>query len=61
MNAYQRWTTPVPVYVTRKDADGFIGRVTLGAWAIVPPLLLASLNAIGWGVYGLVELASKVV
>lgn len=58
----------IPFHTTRKDANGVIGTwkvgagwamFMLGAWQGVAMLALA--NAIGWGAYGLVELASKVV
>jgi hypothetical protein len=56
-----KWNAPIPFYVTRKTAWGDTGSLSVGSWALVPIALLVPLNIIGWSVYGLVELVSKVV
>jgi hypothetical protein len=56
-----KWNAPIPFYVTRKTACGDTGSLSVGSWALVPIALLVPLNIIGWSVYGLVELVSKVV
>lgn len=51
----------IPVYVTRTDADGETGTLSMSIWMQLVVLLLAWLNAVGWSIYGLVELVSKLI
>jgi len=53
--------TALPVYVTRPTADGRVAFFTVAAGFVVLIEFLLVLNMVGWGVYGLVELFSKVV
>lgn len=49
--------TPMPIYVTRKTADGTTGSLSISVgWALLV-LLFVALNAILWGAYGLFEVA----
>lgn len=54
-------TEPMAVYVTRKDGDGLIWRYTVSAWMAIAVMLLATFNAIVWGVLGLVLAVMTVV
>lgn len=51
----------IPLYVTRKDADGETGTWSVSFWVPALAFALTWLNVVGWAVYGLVELISKVV
>lgn len=52
---FSNWTRAVPVYVTRETADRMVMTYSLAAWMPLLILFLAALNAICWGVIGLVE------
>lgn len=57
----QAFLEPMPVYVTRKNSDGLIASYSISiGWSLVA-MFLVLFNVIGWGIYGLVELVSKVV
>lgn len=43
----------VPVYVTRKNANGIIGSFSINGWVAVAALFLWSANAILWGIAGI--------
>ena len=51
----------IPIYVTRKNNDGEVGTWFVEAHFGVLVLILVALNALGWSIYGIVELISKVV
>lgn len=51
----------LPVYVTRKSGNGQTGDFSLSPGLAVTLFLLIVLNVAGWSIYGLVELALKVV
>lgn len=55
------WGASIPVYVTRSDNSSLVGSFSVSAWLAVLIQLLVLANMVGWGVYGLVELALKVV
>jgi len=44
----------IPIYVTRPTAAGETGDISLAVWIPFLVTLLAVLNAIGWGIIGLV-------
>ena len=54
------WGFQIPIYVTRKRADGCIGAINMGAWLMMIIYLLVVLNVLSWGVLGL-YFAAKVV
>ena len=56
-----KWTYPMPVYVTRANADGMIGSFTMSAWMVLLTMLLVWLNVIGWSIYGIVNLIGHVI
>jgi hypothetical protein len=45
----------VPIYVTRKSADGETGSYSLSLWMTALAILLVWTNVVVWGVIGLVE------
>lgn len=49
------WFDEIPIYVTRKNAHGVIGQLTIGAFWAVLILMLVSFNLILWGAYGVFE------
>lgn len=51
----------MPVYVTRKNADGWIGTVWLNAYAVVGAATLVLANLVGWSIFGLVALVEQVI
>lgn len=57
----QTFVQPMPIYVTRKTADGYTGSYTLPGWQALLMVLIITFNIIGWGLYGLVDLIAKVV
>jgi hypothetical protein len=50
-----------PIYVSRETSNGAQGSLWLALWVQISLLALAVFNGLGWGVYGLIELASKVL
>jgi len=46
-------TDSLPIYVTRKDADGETGTYSLSGWAVLLAMLLIWLNIVVWGFLGL--------
>lgn len=58
--ALQGLGTSIPVYTTRKTADGYTMTYSMSAWMPFLALFLVVLNMIVWGVIGLYE-AYKVV
>jgi hypothetical protein len=56
------WYDWLPVYITRPfGKEKMTGRISMRYYQIFLVRTLLVLNAIGWGVYGLVELADKVI
>ncbi len=51
----------IPIYVTRPNATGVIGALWLNPYVALTAILVVVSNIIGWGIYGLVELGSKVI
>jgi hypothetical protein len=43
-----------PIYVTRKNADGYIGSYSASLWMPIFTMLLFFTNAFIWGVVGIV-------
>lgn len=52
--------TPVPVYTTRKSANGQTFTYSMSAWLPFLAMSLVTMNVIVWGVIGLYE-AYKVI
>jgi len=53
------WFKQMPVYVTRKTADGMQGDLYIAiVWVFLITLIIAA-NIIGWGIYGILELIGK--
>lgn len=52
---------PVPIYVTRQTAGGYVGSFSLASWQYGLVILVVLMNVLGWGVYGIVELVGKVI
>ena len=51
----KNWSTPIPVYVTRKDAHGETGTWTLSAWMGFLIIVFAGLAGVLWSAIALVE------
>lgn len=51
----------IPVYVTRANNDGTRGTWSINAYWGVGILYLAVTNAVGWGIYGIVQAAIHLV
>jgi len=49
------WGAQAPIYVTRKNADGWIGSYSMSLGMSLPAMLLVWLNVIAWGLIGLYE------
>lgn len=45
----------IPVYVTRKDAHGMTGSVSLAAWMPLLAVLLIWVNVVAWSLVGIIE------
>ena len=43
----------IPIYVTRRTADGGTGELTMSMWWLAPIMFLAATNAVLWGVVGI--------
>lgn len=54
------WTKDVPIYVTR-EYSGEQGSWFVAGWLHLSLLLLFLLNAVGWGIVGVVTLISLLV
>jgi hypothetical protein len=54
-NIYETWTYPIPIYITREGPRGQQGTITVGAWAMLPVVLLVQVNALLWGIVGIVK------
>lgn len=50
-----------PFYVTRKTAKGETASLSLSIWMQLLVVLLAWLNAVGWSIYGLVNLVGHLI
>ena len=53
--------TNLPVYVTRRSADGYTGTYYLSAWMPLLAILIVWLNVVCWGAYGLYLVGRLVV
>lgn len=51
----------LPLHVTRETASGYTGAYYAPAWLATIIVAVVICNIIGWGVYGIVELAGKVI
>lgn len=47
------WGKPLPIWVSRPDADKFVSKFTVPLWMFMVIGLLALFNALLWGGYGL--------
>jgi hypothetical protein len=56
-----RWTHPFNTYVSRKDADGYIYKMTSPMWLVLLIYMLALLNVVLWGGIGFVVAIEKIV
>jgi hypothetical protein len=50
----------IPVYVTRKTADGSTGSYSLSLWMTLLAIFLVWLNIVLWCSYGIVQVAEKI-
>lgn len=57
----RKWSHPLPVWVSRPDADGNIATLTHPLWFVLLMFVIITLNALGWGIYGLVALVSHII
>lgn len=57
MTRRQRYIHPIPIWVSRKNADGFISEFTVPLWLFLVIGLVALANALLWGGIGLYEAA----
>ena len=55
------WGKELPIWVSRKNYDGRISQFSVPLWLFMLLGLLVVLNAVGWGVVGLVELVKYVL
>lgn len=51
----KKWTQEFPVWVSRKDADGFIAEFTVPLWMFLLIGCILLLNVLAWSAIGLVE------
>jgi len=51
----------LPIWVSRKNADGMISTFEVPLWLFMLIGVLALLNVVGWGMYGLYALALTVL
>lgn len=65
MSRFKFWSGDMaeatPVYVTRQTASGLTGALSLSIWMQLLVIFLVWFNIVGWGIYGLVELVTKIV
>lgn len=57
----KKWTHPLPIWVSRKDADDFIATFTVPMWLFLFIGFVVLLNVVGWSVVGLVELVQYII
>ena len=50
----------IPVYVTRKTANGETVQYSQSLWMTLAVQLLVTFNAILWGIYGLIQAAGHI-
>ena len=55
------WTDPYPVYVTRENAHGVTGTISISGWQLALATTLVTLNVIAWSCLGLYEAARIVI
>lgn len=55
MAMFENMGISVPVYVTRKTADGTTGSYSLSLWMPILAILLVWFNVVVWSIIGLVE------
>lgn len=63
-NQLTRWKllrSIAPVYVTNKTASGLIAKYDMALGFSMLVMFLALINAVGWGIYGVIELVGKVI
>lgn len=53
--------TAIPLWVSRENADGQIAQFTVNIWVHLMVCMLALVNAIGWGAYGVYSLGNLVI
>lgn len=51
----------MPIYVTRQNADGLTGTVSLGPAYVLLLTITVYFNLLGWSIYGLVLLIEHLV
>lgn len=56
-----KWAREFPLWVSRKDSDGFIYRLSVPVWLALSLFGLALLNAAAWGAIGLIKAAQWVI
>lgn len=55
------WTRPIPIWVSRKNADGQISQFAVSGWMFMLLALLALVNAFAWGFIGIYEAVKVIV
>lgn len=57
-------TQPIPVYVTRKNADGMIASYTVSAWVALAVMIFGGFAAVLWSIialaYGIITIVNAV-
>ena len=56
-----KWTHPLPIWVSREDADGTISEFSVPVWCFMLIGALSLLNVIAWGIIGLVEVVQYIL
>lgn len=49
----KKWTHPLPLWVSRKDADGVIANISVPMWLFMYIWASIIINAMVWGAIGL--------
>ena len=56
-----KWKHPIPVWVSRKDADGMIAKFTMPLWWFFAVGLIVVANVTVWSIIGLIVAAQWIV
>lgn len=57
----KKWTHPMPIWASRPDSDGMISSFTIPLWLFLSLGIVILLNAVAWGVIGLVVAVQQVL
>jgi hypothetical protein len=55
-----KWTHPIPIWVSRKNADEVISQFTVSLWMFMLLGVLILLNLLSWSIIGLVEVVQYI-